>query len=61
LTLANVIINNMQYTFFNIFDVEKEKLGLIQASSLEEAYLIASKIKNLSLKSFKKLFIVEKV
>ena len=51
----------MQYTFFNIFDVEKEKLGLIQASSLEEAYLIASKIKNLPLKSFKKLFIVEKI
>lgn len=51
----------MQYTFFNIHDGNQEKLGILQASSLEEAYITASKIKNLSLKSFKKLFIVEKI
>ena len=51
----------MQYTFFNIHDKNQEKLGIVEASSLEEAYLIASKIKNLPLKSFKKLFIVEKI
>lgn len=60
MTLIN-LINNMQYTFFNIHDENQEKLGIVEASSLEEAYLIASKIKNLPLKSFKKLFIVEKI
>jgi hypothetical protein len=49
------------YKFFIKGDKNKEKIGEIIAISLEKAYLIASKIKNLSLKSFKKLFKVEEL
>ena len=49
----------MQYQFFGISDSKKEKLGAVQANSLEEAYIVASKMKNLPLNTFKKLFSVE--
>ena len=49
----------MQYQFFGISDLKKEKLGAVQANSLEEAYIVASKMKNLPLNTFKKLFSVE--
>ena len=51
----------MQYHFFSINDSKKEKLGVVQANSIEEAYMIASRVKNLPLDEFKKLFKVEQV
>ena len=51
----------MQYYFFSINDSKKEKLGVVQANSTEEAYMIASRVKNLPLDEFKKLFKVEQV
>jgi|TARA_R110000803_G_scaffold38287_1_gene82644 hypothetical protein len=51
----------MQYQFFSINNSEKEKLGVVQANSIEEAYTVASKVKNLPIDEFKKLFKVEEV
>tara|TARA_B100000768_G_scaffold135464_1_gene126280 strand:- start:164 stop:337 length:174 start_codon:yes stop_codon:yes gene_type:complete len=51
----------MRYRFFNVSDKTKETVGVVNSDTLEEAYLMASKIKNLSLDSFKKLFKVEKM
>ena len=51
----------MKYRFFNVNDKNKETVGTINSNTLEEAYLMASKTKNLSLKSFKELFKVEEI
>tara|TARA_R110000803_G_scaffold9261_1_gene29375 strand:+ start:121 stop:294 length:174 start_codon:yes stop_codon:yes gene_type:complete len=51
----------MQYRFFSVNDKKKETVGIVTSDTLEEAYLSASKIKNLSLDRFKKLFTVEKM
>ena len=51
----------MQYYFFSINDSKKEKLGIVQADSIEGAYMVASRVKNLPLDEFKKLFKVEEV
>jgi len=51
----------MKYRFFSVSDKYKETVGTITSDTPEEAYLMASKIKNLSLESFKKLFKVEKI
>jgi hypothetical protein len=50
----------MKYRFFSVSDKNKETVGTVTSDTLEEAYLMASKIKNLKLESFKKLFKVEK-
>lgn len=50
----------MRYRFFSVNDKKKETVGTLTSDTLEEAYLAASKIKNLKLESFKKLFKVEK-
>jgi len=51
----------MKYRFFSVNDKNKETVGTVTSDTLEEAYLMASKIKNLKLESFKKLFKVEKI
>ena len=51
----------MQYHFFSMNDSKKEKLGVVHANSTEEAYMIASRVKNLPLDEFKKLFKVKQV
>ena len=51
----------MKYRFFSVNDKHKETVGTVTSDTLEEAYLIASKTKNLSLKSFKELFKVEEI
>ena len=51
----------MKYRFFSVSDKHKETVGTINSNTLEEAYLMASKTKNLSLKSFKELFKVEEM
>ena len=51
----------MKYRFFSVNDKNRETVGTVTSDTLEEAYLAASKMKNLSLESFKKLFKVEKI
>tara|TARA_B100000780_G_C20893419_1_gene355562 strand:+ start:304 stop:477 length:174 start_codon:yes stop_codon:yes gene_type:complete len=51
----------MKYRFFSVNDKNKETVGTVTSDTLEEAYLAASKMKNLSLDAFKKLFTVEKM
>ena len=51
----------MKYRFFSVNDKNHETVGTVTSDTLEEAYLAASKMKNLSLESFKKLFKVEKI
>ena len=51
----------MQYRFFNINDKNKDTIGIVNSDTLEDAYLMASKIKKLPLDVFKKLFTVEKI
>ena len=51
----------MQYRYFSVTDSNKETLGVVKSDTLEDAYLMASKIKKLPLDAFKKLFSVEKI
>ena len=51
----------MQYRYFSVTDKNKDTVGIVNSNTLEDAYLMASKIKKLPLDQFKKLFIVEKV
>ena len=51
----------MQYRYFSKTDKNKDTVGMVNSDTLEDAYLMASKIKKLPLDQFKKLFIVEKV
>ena len=48
-----------RYKYFNINDLKKEKLVSLRANNKDEAFSIASKIKNLPLESFKKIFGIE--
>lgn len=50
-----------QFKYFNIKDSHKEQIGIVQSHSLDEAYIKASKIKNLNLEEFKKIFSIEEV
>lgn len=51
----------MKYKFYSPKSKDKETMGIVQASSLEEAYKIAALTKQLTMTQFKKLFIVEKI
>ena len=51
----------MRYRFFSVNDKNRETVGTVTSDTLEEAYLAASKMKNLSLTAFKKLFTVQKM
>ncbi len=51
----------MQYRYFSITDKNKDTLGTVNTDTLEDAYVMASKIKKLPLESFKKLFKIEKM
>ncbi len=51
----------MQYRYFSSTDKNKDTVGVVNSDTLEDAYLMASKIKNLPLDAFKKLFTVEKM
>ena len=48
-----------KYKYFFQKDKNKEAIGKITASNLKEAYIKASKIKDLTLESFKGVFKVE--
>ncbi len=51
----------MKYRYFSVTDKKKDTVGVVNSDTLEDAYLMASKIKNLPLDTFKKLFTVEKI
>ncbi len=51
----------MKFKYFTLNDSKREAVGVVNASTLEKAYKIASGIKKLSLERFKKLFGVEKL
>lgn len=48
-----------KYKYFYLNDKKREVCGVVKAEDVNEAFLIASKIKNLDLKKFKKMFNVE--
>ena len=51
----------MQYRYFYSKDKSKETVGVVNTDTLEDAYVMASKVKKLPLESFKKLFKIEKI
>ena len=50
-----------KYKFYSLKDKSEEALHILDASNIEEAYLIASQIKKLPLKDFKKIFKVGEI
>jgi len=48
------------WKFYSINDLNQETMGNIKAFNIGEAYVIASKVKKLPLKSFKELFKIKK-
>ena len=51
----------MKYRYFSVTDKKKDTVGVVNSDTLEDAYLMASKVKKLPLDDFKKLFKVEKI
>jgi len=49
-----------KYKFYYLRDKSKETMYIFDAPNIEEAYIIASHIKQLSVEEFKKLFGVAK-
>ena len=49
-----------KYKFYHLRDESKETIHVFDAPNIEEAYIIASQIKQLSVEEFKKLFGVAK-
>lgn len=45
-----------KYKYCHINDENEETIGIVKASNLEEAQIISSEIKKLSLESFLKIF-----
>ena len=50
-----------KFKFYSIYDKTKEAIKVFSSKTLTEAYFIASKIKRLSVETFKKLFKIEKI
>ena len=50
-----------KWKYYILTDLNKEAVGTLYAEDINEAYLIASKIKNLSPTEFKKIFGVEEL
>jgi hypothetical protein len=51
----------MKFKYFYKNDANKESIGIIKSSNLNTAFEIASKIKQLSVEKFKKIFNIEEV
>ena len=49
-----------KYKFYYLRDKSKETMHIFDAPNIEEAYIIASNIKQLSVEEFKKLFGIAK-
>jgi hypothetical protein len=50
-----------KWKYFNLRDDKKEALGVVNSSDEKGAYILASKIKNLPISLFRKLFRLEKL
>lgn len=50
-----------RWKYFNIKDSQKETVGTLYAEDLNEAYAVASRMKQLPLSKFQKLFLVERL
>ena len=50
-----------KWKYYTLTDLNKEAVGTLYAEDINEAYLIASRMKNLSLIKFKEIFGVEKL
>ena len=50
-----------KYKYYSLGNIFKEPIGIIEANSLVEAALLASKLKRLSLSQFESIFGVEKL
>jgi hypothetical protein len=50
-----------KWKYFNAFDLKKEAIGIVEARGKKEAYIAASKIKDLDLIPFKDIFKIEQV
>ena len=48
-----------KYKYYSLNDKTKEKIGGCWAENIDEAFLISSRMKELPLDKFKKLFTVE--
>tara|TARA_R110001592_G_C13063003_1_gene741155 strand:+ start:1145 stop:1300 length:156 start_codon:yes stop_codon:yes gene_type:complete len=51
----------MKFKYFIKKDINKETVGIVTASSIIEAEMIAARTKKMSLSSFSKLFSVEEL
>lgn len=45
-----------RYKFYSLVDKSEDEIHIFDAPNIEEAYLIASQIKQLPLEEFKKIF-----
>lgn len=50
-----------QWKYYYLNDSNKETCGTLYAENINEAYLIASRMKQLPIKEFKEIFGVEKL
>lgn len=50
-----------RWKYYTLIDLDKEIVGTLYADDINEAYLIASRMKQLPLKEFKNIFGVEKL
>jgi len=50
-----------KWKYYTLTDLNKETVGTLYAEDINEAYLIASRMKKLPLIEFKKIFGVEKL
>lgn len=50
-----------KYKYFPLISKSKEAIQIIEAPSLEEAYVLAARIKQMDLDKFKEIFGVEKI
>ena len=48
-----------KYKYFYRNDLKEEALGVLYAEDINEAYFIASRIKNLEIKQFREIFRVK--
>ena len=50
-----------QWKYFYLNDSEKETVGTLYASDVNEAFLIASRMKQLPIEEFRKMFGIERL
>ena len=50
-----------KWKYFCLSDSTKETIGIVEARSKKEAYIVASKVKDLELIPFKDIFKIEQV